>query len=424
MYFCAEHQIAFATPKQWSGHHLHEHPGESRPKAEDVFVEQVPEGTKIVSAPANRPTVIRERRPATDPNGTDPPPRAPSAPSVYVDEDEIHLDQLLDGIGVPPPQRQTIVKGWRNFPVLHQHPANLENYIVGILGAKFRQSVPLVVHSMFPGTEQEDSGSQYLYGHPPYGRPAPMYWDGRQPRGYRRDWEPEPPPYDYRYSRPRPDPESAEANPQVVALQKQVDGILGELQAERAERAREREEQKEKDRDAAWQAQLNTIGTKTENTFRELGDMVKGLSDQIQRGQGVAEASQGQQLSEQVATLTRTIADQREAQLQGSVDSLRSELGDVRQKLSAESTGKTTEDLAALGIPLAIAELRNVGAAAVGELKGIRTQAAEGKLPILAPPPAPNPGKVAVPEDPVKTAQQIAGARVLEDEILSAAGAG
>ena len=149
--------------------------------------------------------------------------------------------------------------------------------------------------------------------------------------------------------------------------------------------------------------------------------MVKGLSEQIQRGQGVAEASQGQQLAERIEILTKTIADQREAQLQGSVDSLRNELGDVRQKLNTEPTGKTTEDLLSQGIPLAVAELRNVGATVTTELKGIRAQAGEGKFPMLAPPNPPIPGKAVDSASPLKTAQQIAGAVALEDDILKLA---
>ena len=144
--------------------------------------------------------------------------------------------------------------------------------------------------------------------------------------------------------------------------------------------------------------------------------MVKGLSEQIQLGRGVAEASQGQQLAEKVETLTKTIADQREAQLQGSVDSLRSELGDVRQKLNTEPTGKTTEDLISLGIPVLAGKIDNAATMIGSELKGIREQVGDGKLLTLTPPA--NAQKAAA--DPLKTAQQIAGAVALEDEILKA----
>jgi hypothetical protein len=41
MYYCAEHQVAFEKPQQWGGHRLH-HPGETFPKAEEAFVDEVP----------------------------------------------------------------------------------------------------------------------------------------------------------------------------------------------------------------------------------------------------------------------------------------------------------------------------------------------------------------------------------------------
>ena len=427
MYYCAVHQVAYPSANQWVGHWLNAHRDETRPKAEEVFVEQVPEGTRVAPPPAPKPVSRRAPPPPPPPGSGDGLPRTPPPPaaSAYEDEDERHLDQLLDGIGVAVSQRQTIVKGWRIFPVLHQHPSNLENHILGIVGPKFRGQVPLVVHAMFPGAEQEASIPQYMYEQPRYGRQAPMFLDGRRPSPYQRDWEYEGPPPDYRYYRSAPPVETAAASPEVVELRKQVDGILGEFQAERAERAKERLEQQEKERDVAWQAQLGAVSAKVDTAFKEISDVVKGLVAQIQLGRGDAEVSQTQLLAEKVETLNKTISDQREAQLRDTVEGLRGELGDVRQKLNAEPTGKTTEDLLSQGLPLAIAELRNVGGTVTSELKGIRQQAADGKLPSLTPPVIPGAKDQAGSADPVNTAQQIVGARALEDEILTmAAGQG
>jgi hypothetical protein len=230
----------------------------------------------------------------------------------------------------------------------------------------------------------------------------------------------EPPPYVYPpYPRAAPSAETAEANPQVVALQKQVEGILGELQAERAERAKERQEQQEKEREAAWRDDLNAVVSKVDGTFKEIGEMVKGLGAQIQAGKAEGERSHTQLLVEQVGALKDTIASDREAQLIGTVDALRGELGEVRQKLNVEPTGKTTEDLLSQGIPLALAKLDNLGETVKGELRGIRQQAADGKLPSLTPPTPPGAGQQSGQADPVKAAQQIAGARALEDDILA-----
>ena len=56
MYYCAVHQIAYEQPLQFGGHWLHVHQGEPRPKSEEVFVEEVPEGTEIAGPPkARRP---------------------------------------------------------------------------------------------------------------------------------------------------------------------------------------------------------------------------------------------------------------------------------------------------------------------------------------------------------------------------------
>jgi uncharacterized protein YoxC len=228
------------------------------------------------------------------------------------------------------------------------------------------------------------------------------------------------PPYRYaQYHGPPPSPETAEANPQVVALQKQVDGILGELQAERAERAKEKQEQKDKERDAALQAQINAVAGKVDSSFQEISGVVRALTDQIQRGNTEGETSRTQQLAEKVETLTETIASQREAHLQGTVEALRGELGEVRQKLNTEPTGRTSEDLLSQSIPLAVAELRNLGDAVKEEARSIRLQAADGKLPSLTPPTLPGAGRPGDSADPVKTAQAITGARAIEDEILT-----
>ena len=150
---------------------------------------------------------------------------------------------------------------------------------------------------------------------------------------------------------------------------------------------------------------------------KDLGDLVKALGEQIQQGDSDVETSRTQQLVEKVNTLTQTIADQRELALVTSFEGLQKELSDIRSRVNVEPTGKTTEDLLSQGIPLVIGELRSVGNTLTGELKGIRAQAAEGKLPMLAPPAAPTPGKPGGLA--VETAHQIADARVLEDEILS-----
>ena len=418
MYYCAEHQVAFEKPQQWGGHRLH-HPGETFPKAEEAFVEEVPEGTKVVPAPAH----ASNRTPKPETPSEDivrvPVQRPPVTP-IYVDEEEVHLDSLLDGIGIPPPQRQTIVKGWRHFPVLHQHPANLESYIASVVGPKFRASLPLVVHAMFPGTEQEETSPQYMYGRPGYGGRAPVFWQGYGGSPYPRQWEMEPPPYFYSpYARAAPSADTAEANPQVAALQKQVETMSTELLAERAERARESLEQKEKEREAAWQAQLNAVVNKVDSTFKEFGDLVKHLGEQIQAGKSEGERSHTEQLVEQVEALKDTLASDREARLQGTVDALRGELGEVRQKINTEPTGKTTEDLISQGIPLALAKLDNLGETVTGELRGIRQQAADGKLPSLTPPTPPGDRNPRGEADPVKTAQQIAGARALKNDILA-----
>lgn len=420
MFYCAEHLVAFETPRQWSGHCLHAHPDGPRPKAEDVATEQVPEGTKIVAAPAGRPRATREPPPPRDHDDRTPLPPPPGTPA-YEDEDETHLDQLLDGIGVPQAQRQTIVKGWRIFPVLRMHPGNLENHILGIVGPKFRGQVRLVVDAMFPGNEEEVSAPQYMYGRSSYDRRAPEYWMGRRPAPYQRPWDTEPPPYTS-YYRPPPPADNAEANPQMVALQKQLDGIIAEQQAERAERAKEKQEQQQKDRDAAWQGQLNAVVTKVDDTFREFSDLVKGLGTQIQAGKTDVATSHTQQLVEKVEALQTTLASDREERLVTTVESLRSELAVVHQKLNAEPTGKTTEDLISSAIPLLGGKIDALGTAVKGELKEIREQAADGKLPTLTPPTPPGAGKPGDQVDPVKTAQNIAGARAIEDEILAMTG--
>lgn len=428
MYYCEAHQVAFETPRQWSGHCLHDHPGESRMKAEEASVDEVPEGTRIVPAPTHRPVSERVSPPPSNPAGERHVPlnEQPFSDyrSPYLEEDEAHLDELLDSIGILQVQRQTIVKGWRNLPVLHQHPANLENYIVNIVGPKFRQSVPLVVHAMFPGAEPEAPPPQYMYEQPRYGRQAPVFWDGRRPPIYARDWEPEPPSYDYRYYRQGPPgPGNAAASPEVVELQKKFDGILEVLQAERAERAKEKQERDAKERDAALRAEINAIAGKVESSFQDISGVVKTLADQIKQGYTESETSRTQQLAEKVETLTHTLADQREANLLTSVEGLHKELAEVRSKVNAEPTGKTTEDLLSQGIPLALAEVRTMSAAGMAELKAIREQAADGKLPSLTPPTPPGVGKAGDSANPVRTAQQIAGARAVEDHILSLTGA-
>lgn len=423
MYYCAVHKVAFETPKQWAGHCVAVHLGEPRVKAKDAFVEQVPEGTEIVRPQPRRPD-HRRQAPADDPSADSTDPIETRVPtdmmeftSQYQDEEEGRLDEALEGIGATPVERQTVVKGWRRFPVLHQHPHNLETYILGILGPKKRQSVGLVVHTMFPGAEQEVPDTPYVYaGH---NGPGQMYFPGQQPQ-YPQQWGQAP--YVVYNQSGRPSTSNGEANPEVVALQKQVDGILGELQAERAERAREKQDRDAKDRDATWQAQLNAVTAKVDGTFKDLSTLLQGLHDQVQKGHSEVEASHTQQLAEKVTTLAETIASQREAALLTSVDAVHKELAAVQQKLSAEPIGKTTEDLISQGAPLLMERLDSLGTMIGGELKGIRAQAGAGQLPGLAPPNPVSPGRTPGAASPVETAQQIAGARQIEDDILRLAG--
>ena len=428
MYYCQTHGVAYENAQQWTGHWSQAHRDEElRVKAADAFVDHVPEGTTIFASRRGRSHPSLPKPAGADVPGANGNPIEPKVPpmtefaSQYQDEQEGLLDEALDGIGATPIERQTIVKGWRRFPVLRQHPHNLETYITGILGTKKQRSVGLVVHSMFPGAEQEVPANPYMYDGPGRNGPGPMYWPGQR-APHPQQWGPEPYPY-FVYNQPgRPPTANGEADPQVVALQKQVDVILGELQAERAERAREKQERDQKDRDAAWQAQLNALATKVDGTYKDLSDLVKGLGDQLQRGHSEVEGSRTQELSEKVTNLTEIIASQKDAALLTSVEGLHKELAAVQQKVNAEPTGKTTEDLLSQGIPLALEKMDGLGNTIRGELQGIRAQAAAGQLPGIALPSAPIPTKTPGAASPVETAQQIAGARQLEDEILSAVG--
>ena len=432
MYYCAAHQVAYPEARQFQGHFLHAHPGEERPPSDTVFVEQVPEGTEIAGPPKGRRT---PRKPApADPAGTGsttPPAATPPRPvdepvarvrvPAFDDDDEgARLDRLLIGIGVPLLNRQAIVTGYRSFGQISENPYNLTNFINTHIPPKLRGLLPLVIQEMFPGTEQAPQDAPFFY--PPQGqfRPPPQFYPGQRPV-YQTRWADDSFAYDPRYTRPAPQgyagPE--EVNPEIAALKKQNADILEELKANREERAQERAEQREKERDAAFQGQINALGGKLDGVFTEVSTMVKGLTDQIQRGHTEGEASHTQQLADKVTTLTEKIADQREVQLQSTVDALRGELGEVRQKLNAEPTGKTTEDLLSQAIPLALSEARNIGATVTTELQGIRQQAADGKLPNLS---VPNAGKTGDLADPMKTAQQIAGARAVEDKVLALAG--
>ena len=420
MYYCAAHQIAWENPRQFHSHWSFTHPGEPRPTTKDVFVEQAPEGTKIADPPKPRsaPGGQTPGPGSTPPGGQTPSlgstPRV-NAAALDGDDEGAHLDQLLIGIGVPPANREAIVTGFRSFSAVSQNPYNLTNFINTHVPPKLRSSVPLVIQEMFPGAEQEAPDVPYFYQGHGQVRPSPVYWPGQRPPPYQA-------PQEWGYfanGNPRPQGQSPEEDSRVVALQKQVEGILGELQTERAERAKEKQEQLEREREGAWQAQFKGLASEVDSSLKAVGDMVKDLATQIHQGRTEVETSDTQKLVEQVGNLTQTIASQRETQLQGTVDALRSELLQVSQKLNTEQTGKTTEDLAALGIPLAVAELRNMGNTVTTELKGIRTQVAEGKLLSLTPP---TPGKPGAPDDPVKTAQQIAGARAVEDRILEMAG--
>ena len=440
MYYCAAHEVAYSEARQWTGHWLHAHPDEPRPKADTVFVEQVPEGTKIADPPKPKePRTPREPTPGAGPST--PPPAAPqrpvaepvarvSAPALDGDDEGAHLDQLLIGIGVPLLNRQAIVTGYRSFGQISQNPYNLTNFINTHIPPKLRGLLPLVIQEMFPGTNQEPQDSPYFYPAQGqgYSRSSPQFWPGHRP-GYPAAWPDERFAYDPRYSRPAPQGLEPEASPIVLALQKQVDilakqsdGILGELQAERAERAKEQQEQREKDRDAALQAQISAVALKVDSTFKEMTDMVKGLGDQLQRGNADTATSHTQQLVEEVGALKDAIASQREERLQATVDALRGELVTVSQKLNAEPTGKTTEDLISAAIPVLGARLENLGSGIKDELKGIREQAGQGKLPNLTLPNPPQAPPKPASNNPVEAAQQIAGFRAVEDRIMAMTG--
>lgn len=429
MFYCEVHSVAYAKPSQFQGHWLYAHKDEPRPASESFFVEQVPEGTRIGAPPR------RARSPSEPPAppGTSTPGRAsettvtvprqtPQASGfTFQDEEETHLDQLLDSIGVPQPKRQTIVKGWRNFPMLRQHPGNLDNHITAILGPSFRGSVQLVVHAMFPGAEPQDTPPQYMYGRPPYGRPSPTFWPPQSRwSNYSPPWEEASEGYyepQYRQRMPAM-PEDGADSPRVVELQKQVSGILEELKEERAERAQEKQEQSEKARDAVWQDQLRGVVGKVDSTFKEFGDMVKQLGDQIQQGHNTVETSRVEAMAAKIDQLNTTLTDQQKAQLIGKFEELQLKLTEMNERVNREPTGKTTEDLIASGLPLLAAKLDNLGSGVKEELQGIRLQAADGKLPNLNVPNAPATSRQEETTPLVETAQQIAGARALEDEIL------
>lgn len=428
MYYCAAHAIAYGSSRQFQGHWLHNHQGEPRPNSDEAFVEQVPEGAKIAPPPRGS----RTRTPPTpDPGSADPargttpenPALLESFSSGEMDDGNL-LDQLLLGIGVPQTQRQSIVTGYRIYATIRDNPYNLFTFINSRVSPNLRAQVPLVVQEMFPGGEQDSPDMPYLYRRPRQDGPGPMLWQGQGRWSGSQPWAGPPDVYyDPRYSRPMlPVGQNGEANPQVVALQKQVDAILGEFQAERAERAREKQERDLKDRDAAWQAQLNALAAKVDGTYKDLGDLVKGLGDQLQKGHSEVEGSRTQELAQKVTALTEIIASQKDAALLTSVEALHKELATVQQKVNSEPTGKTTEDLLSQGIPLALEKIDGLGNTIRGELQGIRAQAAAGQLPGIALPTAPTSGKPPGAASPVETAQQIAGARQLEDEILAQVG--
>lgn len=433
-YYCAAHTIAYEKARQLQGHWLREHPGEPRPLSDTTFVEQVPEGTKIADPPKGRraPREAAPREPGPRANPAAPQPTVPlktvgepavvrvGPPALDGDDEGAHLDQLLIGIGVPLLNRQAIVTGYRSFEQISQNPYNLTSFITTHLPTKLRSLLPLVIQEMFPG-EQEDPAPHYFGQAHRQFREGFQYWPGQRPP-YQPDWARESYAYDPRYTRPMPLSETAEPNPQVVALEKKVDVILGELQAERAARAKEQEEQRDKDRDAALLNQINAVATKLEGSLVGIAGVVKTLGDQFTRGQTDGERSHSQLLAEKVETLSQTITNEREATLKNTVEALRGELVTVSQKLSAEPTGKTTEDLISSALPILGARLESLGTGIKDELKGLREQAGKGQLPNLSLPNARASTDNPASTDPLKVAQQIAGARAVEDRIMATAG--
>ena len=200
------------------------------------------------------------------------------------------------------------------------------------------------------------------------------------------------------------------------------------LQGERRERQLEREAQAEKDREAV----LTTRFKEMENNH---GELTKKIDETIMlirtEGQQAAQAAKDtdtQKLGEEVRGLRDQLDGDRQARLEELLVSLKDDKtkmeGDVSQlraQIAEGATGRTTEDLIVQIGPLMKDAADNAGDRIVGELRGLRESAADGRLPTLV---AQRPAEQPTAQTPTQTAQQIGQRVSLENRIIENASKG
>ncbi len=404
---------AFTTSKQWSSHWNFTHKGEERPSEETATIDEadLPEGVVLAPPPAGK-------QPAAQPDGPEEPAKpqrkaakpagraAPDDDPPDIPEGAAKLDRVLIAIGASPQARATITAGWQTFTGLQTDPRNFDQYVRTYLDAKLQPQIPLVMNEMFPNAPAQPPpypayyfgggappppgyGGGYQFGAPPY-YPAPPYpgapaygappyypaptWEPRRRPAQEEEEEEQP----RRRGRNEPDPAVQALSEQLAVMSDNLAALQGQMAQDKAEQARKAEQDAQ-----------NQRFTQMETRFNELVELVRaGRTAEATTGAAAREVALAQQLD----TLRLDLQTSREESHKTQVASLEGRLSDLSQEVTnlrnnpAVQTGKTTEDLVASVLPEALARVEGMGKDVVSELKGIRTQVGEGRLPQIGPP--------------------------------------
>jgi len=433
-FICMDHQAGYEEWRQFNGHWANRHKGEQRPDQESAFVpeDQVPEGVKIAARPPEKPHVSRAREqtragggePSSSPSppAAAPPPPAASGPDEDQD-DASRLDSLLVAIGAEQKAREAIITGYRHFSAVRDHPANLFSFISTHLPAKLKGLIPMLMGEMFPHVQPEEE-APYIY---PGG--APM----ASGPGLAPYWPVHPPSHPPRYGNPYRDyralnggePEVKEPDPELVAMKAEFQEVRDALLEERRERQEERRAQEERDRQAALDGRFSEMEGNQVDLSEKIEEVVQLIRTEQQEATASVKASETQQLAEEVKGLRDQLEGERQIRLEELLKEIRDDKGrlegdvaQLRTQISEGATGRTPEDLVVQLGPLLKDAVDTAGDRLIGELRGIRENAADGKLPTLVGPKQPGQDTRG---SPIDTAQQIGQRVALEDRIITGA---
>lgn len=335
------------------------------------------------------------------------------------------LRALVQAVGAPPANVESIVNSFRQFPELRTNPYALDHCLRAQFPARIHTQVDMVVRAMVPHLERSETPSGQPQQYPPQYAPqypaataspyAPYYPPqyGQYPPGQyppTGGYYPYPP-QGWQPGASNPAlPPSPHDSPAVKALQDQVTALTKTLEKAEEARREEKHEAELKTREDQYRQHVQGLGSQVE-------DLKKLILEKEKAEAGEQATLRESVLGAEVRRLGERLEHMQAASTNAAIERLEQRLAQAQSDFQNARTGRTTEDLVADALPLVKGTIENAGEGLSRELAGLRSVLVPGSItvnpPQIPPIPAQAPGTTRAEE-----ARRVAEMKAAEDAMV------